>query len=69
MFVDLDQIYIKDSIELNISIIKNVFLMLCIFYTDFKITNKKIELNFELVRNNFIIIIFGVVCGDRKSVV
>ena len=67
MFVDLDQIYIKDSIELNISIIKNVFLMLCIFYTDFKITNKKIELNFELVRNNFIIIIFGVVCGIIKD--
>ena len=67
MFVDLDQIYIKDGVELSIRIIKNVFLMLCIFYTNLKITNTKIELNFEFVRNNLIIIIFAVVSGIIKE--
>ena len=67
MFVNMDEVYIQSSVELNISIIKTVFLMLFIFYTNFKITDKKIELNFELIKNNAIIIIFGIVCGIIKN--
>ena len=67
MFVSMDQIYLKSSVELNINIIKNVFLILCIFYTNFKITDKKIELNFDLIRNNLILIVFGIICGIIKG--
>ena len=32
MFVSMDQIYVKSSVELNITIIKTVFIMLCYVY-------------------------------------
>lgn len=67
MFVSMNQIYVKSSVALNISVIKDVFLILCIYYTNFKITNKKIELNFKFIRNNFIIVVFGVICGIIKN--
>ena len=67
MFVSMDQIYVKSSVELNISIIKNVFFLICIFYTNFKITDKKIEINLEFIKNSAMLIVFGIICGIIKN--
>ena len=61
MFVSMDQIYVKSSVELNITIIKTVFIMLCIFYTNYKINGRKIKLNFQLIKSNLILIILGII--------
>lgn len=67
MFVNMDLIYVKSSVELRISIIKNIFMLLFIFYINFRITGKKIKFDFELIRNNVIIIILGIIGGVIKS--
>ena len=63
----MDKIYVQSNVELNISIAKNVFLIIFIYYTNFKITNKKIELNCKFIIDNFIIIIFGIICAMIKN--
>lgn len=63
----MDKIYVQSSVELGINVIKTLFLILCIFYTDFKITDKKIKFNLEFVGDNLIIIVFGIICGLIKN--
>ena len=67
MFIGIDPTYIKSGVELNISIIKTVFMMLCIFYTNYKITDKKIEINFKFIGSNLTIIMFGIILGVIKK--
>ena len=63
----MDKIYVQSNVQINISIIKNVFLILFIYYTNYRITNRKVELNFKFIRDNLIIIILGIVCGVIKN--
>ena len=63
----MDKIYVQSSVELGINVIKTLFLILCIFYTDLKITDKKIKFNLEFVGDNLIIIVFGIICGLIKN--
>lgn len=44
-----------------------MFLILCIFYTNYKITDKKIEFNFNFILKQIIILIFGIVWGVLKN--
>ncbi len=67
MSVYLDQVYIQCGIELNISVIKTLFLIMCIFYTNFKITDKKIELKFDFIKKNIIMLIFGITYAVIKN--
>lgn len=66
MFMTMDQGYVKSSVELEISIIKNVFIVLFIFYTNFKITGNKIKFDFKLIKNSIMIIILGIAYGIIK---
>lgn len=59
MLINFDQVYIKGDVEFNISMIKTIFLIIAIFYTNFGIVNRKIELNIELIKENIVILIFG----------
>ena len=67
MLTSMDQIYIKSRVELNIIIIKTVFMMLCVFYTNYKITDRKIELNFQFISSSLILIIYGIIFGVIKN--
>jgi len=60
MFGNFDSVYIQSDVELKINIIKTIFLIFFIFYSNFKILGKKIEINSELIRKSIIILIFGI---------
>ena len=60
MFGDVDSVYLQSDVELNINIIKTIFLIFFIFYSNFKIIGKKIEINSELIKKSIIILIFGI---------
>ena len=47
--------YMQEQIDLSIDIAKFVFIMMCTFYTNFKLTNKKIQFNFRILLYNVII--------------
>ena len=46
MINDLNVIFGKNNLELVIQIVKTIIIALCTYYTNFKIVNKKFELNF-----------------------
>lgn len=52
---------------LKISIVKTIFIMLSTYYTNFKITNTKIELNTKFVVKLISIIVSAIVCGIIKK--
>ena len=54
---------ITSSVELNIKIIKEIFSILIIYYTNFKITNKKEKYN---VKKTTMIVIIAIICGILK---
>lgn len=55
--------FANNSVEMNIKIIKTVFIILCAYYTNFKITNQKINNNFKLICNIVIVLLFTIGCG------
>ena len=57
MFKDINLLYIQSSIEMEINLIKFFFISYCIYWTNFKLTNKMKKLNIILV---FKIIILGI---------
>lgn len=66
MVLNMDEVYIQSNIELNISIIKTIFLLLFTFYTNFKITNRKITGDFKIIKNIFLITLVGIIYGIIK---
>ena len=69
MFGDVDSVYLQSDVELNINIIKTIFLIFFIFYSNFKIIGKKIEINSELIKKSIIILIFGIPYSIIKNYV
>ena len=67
MFVYMDQVYMQSAIEFSISVIKTVFLILCIFYTNFKITDEKIKFNFDFLKKSVMVLIYGITFGIIKA--
>lgn len=51
------------QIEINIDIIKLICIILYTYYTNFKIMNKKIEINFKSICNMYLIIIIALIGG------
>lgn len=66
MLTDINIMYIQDKIEVGISIIKAIFLALLIYYTNFKITNKKANINSRKLYNVICIIIISIICEIIK---
>lgn len=48
MFKD-NLLYIQSNVEVTISLIKTIFIMFCIYWTNFKLTNKTIKINIIFV--------------------
>ena len=49
MFEDINLLYIQSNIEVGVNLIKVFFISCCIFYTNFKLTNKIIKINIIFV--------------------
>ena len=60
MELNANQIYAQNDISTFINIIKNICILLFTYYTNFKISNKKLQVNFKNVFAVTIIIIFCV---------
>ena len=63
MLKDIDVVYLKEQLEISINVIKTIFVVLCTYYTNFKITNKKLQLNFKIIYDIIIAIIVGIICS------
>lgn len=61
MLQNLDVMYIQQKLELSVSIIKTIFLFLFVYYTNFRIENKNIELNFKLIFNIICIMVIATI--------
>ena len=48
MFKD-NLLYIQSNVEVTISLIKTIFIMFCIYWTNFKLTNKTIKINLMFI--------------------
>ena len=66
MLNDINVMYIQDKIEISLSIVKAIFFTLFIYYSNFKITNKKINLNAKKLYNILGIIIISIICEVLK---
>lgn len=60
MFYNISIEYIESILETNISIIKTICLVLLIYYTNFKITNRKLTINYKYIFLVIIAIIYEV---------
>ena len=49
MFKDINLLYMQSNIEMEISVIKAFFINFCIYWTNFKLTNKMIKINAEFI--------------------
>ena len=58
--------YIQENLDLSISIIKTMILFLYTYYTNFKITNQKINFNFKLFISIICIIVTVIICEYIK---
>lgn len=66
MLNGIDTSYMQNNVEINISIIKTVFIILCTYYTNFRITNTKLELSFKLLYKYIYIVVIAIICGLIK---
>ncbi len=66
MLNGIDTSYIQNNVEINISIIKTVFIILCTYYTNFRITNTKLEFSFKLLYKYIYIVVIAIICGLIK---
>lgn len=51
------------SIERNVEIIKTMFMFFLTYYTNFKITNQKVKMDFKLIYSIVIVILTALLCG------
>ncbi len=58
---NINIMYMLDDIEERIDIIKTIFVMICTYYSYFKITNQKIKLNIKNVLYNIVIVVTYIV--------
>ena len=56
-------IFDPSNTAINAKAIKEVFIILITYYSNFKIMNRKITADFKFIRDIFIIIIFSIICG------
>lgn len=61
--IDFSGVYELKNIEINVFIIKIFFIILCTYFINFKLINKKININFITVTT---IIVIAIVCGLIK---
>lgn len=66
MLNNVDIEFIQRNIEVNIGIIKSIFIILCTYYTNFKLTNSKPEKITILLRDSVCIVIIAIICGLVK---
>lgn len=66
MLNGIDTSYMQNNVEINISIIKTVFIILCTYYTNFRITNTKLEFSFKLLYKYIYIVVIAIICGLIK---
>ena len=63
---DFDLIYKAGNIEMQIFILKNIFISLCSYFLSLKLINKKVKFNFKFIFVNLIIIFISIICGIIK---
>ncbi len=65
---NINLMYMLDDIEEKIDIIKTVFILICTYYTNLKITNQKIKINTREILYNVIIILLYIlfICEFNK---
>ena len=66
MFKD-NLLYIQSNVEVTISLIKTIFIMFCIYWTNFKLTNKTIKINIIFVLKILILGISVVLSESLKN--
>ena len=66
MFNNFDVSYILNGISVDLSTIKTILIILCSYYTNFKITNTKIVFNRALIYKLICIVIGAIICGLIK---
>lgn len=55
--------YFKDKLEFTSMIVRTIYIFLCVYYTNFKITNKKLETSLKIIFNIVYLIFSAVICG------
>ena len=55
--------YIQNTIEISTTILKTIFIIICTYFTNLKILNQKIRIDFKFVVKLLIIIIVATVCS------
>ena len=63
---NLKLIFERTNIEISINVLKMMFIIICTFFTNFKLTNKKIKVNFKFIFKIISIIILTIICSLLK---
>ena len=63
MLNDINFINIQSNLEVNIGIIKNIFIILCTYYTNFKVANRKVDSIYTMIYYTVYIIIIAIICS------
>jgi len=66
MELNANQIYAQSDIGIVVNIIKTIIMALLTYYINFKITNKKMKLNFKAILKIILIVLVATVCGIIK---
>jgi len=54
---------IQSNLEINIGIIKTIFIIICTYYTNFKVENRKISTIHKLIYHIVYILIIATICS------
>lgn len=65
----IDSIYFSINLNIDINIIKAIAIISCIYYTNLKITNSKVQLNFKNIYKWFAIIVIAIIFAITKNMI